>query len=289
MHMQPSNPLALLAAATLVSPLCHAQSTSSPAILSELLVQDYALKEEKPDGANGEPSWVRERRFSNTRVYIQKDPWEMGVEQWYRARFYDGGHVTQRSQQEIELGLPYRMQLDLYEKMLHDNEVGKWQQEEVAVELRYAFADWKAIPGNPTIYLEYAFAHEGSDVFETKLLFGDDFHGWHWGVNLINEHELWGAETNEWAVSCGLSRTIIDDKLSLGVETQWTHADDSKSELILGPSVQWLPTDNTHLDLVAMGGLTDSSPNAECWLIFGFDFGAGTKTKGYKPVTVGGH
>jgi hypothetical protein len=35
------------------------------------------------------------------------------------------------------------------------------------------------------------------------------------------------------------------------------------------------------------GGLNNASPNTECWLIFGFDFGAGTK-KGYKPTTVGG-
>jgi len=287
--MIPLKPLALIGAAALATTLGHAQSTTSSSILSELVVQDYALKEEKPDGVYAEPEWVRQRRFSNTRVYIQKNPWEVGVEEWYRTRFYDGGRVTQRFQQEVEIGLPYRMQFDIYEKVLHDNQVGPWAQEEVAMELRYAFADWKVIPGNPAIYAEYAFAHEGSDALETKLLFGDDYHGWHWGVNLINEHKLWDTKANLWGVSCGLSRTIIDDKLSLGLEGQWSHEDVEKSEVILGPSIQWLPTANTHLDLVAMGGLTQSSPNAECWLIFGFDFGSGTKTQGYKPVTVGGH
>ena len=46
----------------------------------------------------------------------------MGVEQWYRVRTFDGGRVTQRSQMEFEMGLPGRMQLDIYEKTIHDNE-----------------------------------------------------------------------------------------------------------------------------------------------------------------------
>ena len=76
---------------------------------------------------------------------------------------------------------------------------------------------------------------------------------------------------------------------SVGIEGKWTHPEGGRSEGILGPTVQWLPTANTHLDLVAMAGLNDSSPNADCWLIFGFDFGSGThKQQGYKPSSVGG-
>jgi hypothetical protein len=120
------------------------------------------------------------------------------------------------------------------------------------------------------------------------LLFGDDHHGWHWGVNLINEQELWGEEATEWAVAAGLSRTLIDNKFSAGLEGKWTHPEGEDDEFILGPSIQWLPTPKTHVDLVAMAGLNDASPKAECWLIFGYDFGAGSKSKGYKPTTVGG-
>jgi hypothetical protein len=266
----------------------QAQQATNSSILDELIVTANAFEEEKPDGVYGEPEWVGHRRFARTRVYIQKDPGEIGVEEWYRYRSYDGGRVTQRFQQEFEIGLPYRMQLDIYEKLIHDNEVsGGWKQDEVAVELRYAFADWGVLWGNPTIYCEYAFAESGPDILETKLLFGDDWHGWHWGINFINEHELWGEETNEWAIAAGLSRTIIDSKLSIGLEGQWSSTEHEKSEAILGPSIQWLPTQNTHLDLVSMFGLTDSAPNAEIWLIFGFDFGSGSK-KGYKPTTVGG-
>lgn len=286
--MKPT-PLLLVIGLALSSSLAQAQSTTSDlSILDELIVHAGELQEEKPDGIYGEPEWVGHRRFSTTRVYIQKAPGEMGIEEWYRVRTYDGGRVTQRFQQEFEIGLPYRMQLDLYEKVAHDNSnTDGWVQDEFAVELRYAFADWGKLPGNPTIYEEYAFTNGGPDVLESKLLFGDDYKGWHWGVNFIQEQELWGAKETEWAAAFGVSRTVIDSRLSLGIEGKWAHPEGDKDEFILGPSIQWLPTPNTHLDLVVMGGLNDASPETECWLIYGFDFGGYSK-KGYKPTTVGG-
>jgi hypothetical protein len=264
----------------------------SPAKLSPLVVEDYALNEDRPDGVNAEPAWVRNRRFSTTRIYIQQDPGEVGVEQWYRLRTYDGGRVTQRSQSEVEVGLPNRMQLDIYENAILDNQTGNgWEQEEVAFELRYAFADWGVIPLNPTLYFEYAFCHQGADGIEPKLLIGDDFgKGWHWGVNFIHERRVWGDAEAEWRLATGISKSIVDSCFSIGVEGQYAYAVGGKSSAILGPTVQWRPTDNTHLDLVAMAGLNESSPNAECWLIFGCDFGKGEhEVHGYKPTSVGGN
>lgn len=278
-----------LLATALFSGLFVSTVIANDSILPDLIVSDEALQEEAPAGSYGQPEWTQQRRFGATRVYVQKDPWEVGVEEWYRVRTYDGGRVTQRFQQELEIGLPYRMQLDLYEKVLHDNSDGDhWRQDEFAVELRYALADWGKLFGNPTIYEEYAFTNGGPDVLESKLLFGDDCKGWHWGVNGIHEQELWGSKDTEWAVSFGLSRTIIDSKLSIGIEGKWTHPEGDKDEYILGPSIQWLPTENTHLDLVVMPGLNDAAPQTECWLIFGFDFGKDAKSKGYKPTTIGG-
>lgn len=263
--------------------------SAATSTLSELVVTSTALNEEQPTGTYGQPEWTNHRRFGTTRVYIQKDPWEVGVAEWYRLRTYDDGRVTQRLTQEIEIGLPYRMQLDFYEKVLHDNSDGDhWRQDEFAVELRYAFADWGKIFGNPTLYEEYAFTDGGPDVLESKILFGDDYKGWHWGVNGIWEQKLWGEKSTEWGVAFGLSRVILDSKLSIGVEGKWAHPEGGDDEYLLGPSIQWLPTDNTHLDLIFMGGLNDAAPETECYLIFGFDFGASEKSKGYKPTTIGG-
>lgn len=269
-----------------------AQQSSAPPIVGEVMVGGGSgLREDNPNGAFGEPEWVKQRRFSLTRIYVQKDPWEMGVEQWYRVRTFDGGRVTQRSQMEFEMGLPNRMQLDIYEKAIHDNSDDKgWQQDEVSVELRYGLADWGVLPLNPALYVEYAFAHEGSDVLESKILFGDDFgQGWHWGANLIHETQVWGDRTHEFAVSGGVSKTLVDSCFSVGLEGKWSHVSNEKSEAIFGPSIQWRPTANTHLDLVALAGLNDASPNTECWLIFGFDFGGPSKDGGYKPTSLGGH
>lgn len=283
--------IALLGAATLIAAgSARAQQSSAPPVVGDVMVSGSDLVEEKPDGANGEPEWVRQRRYSLTRIYIQQDPGQIGVEQWYRARFYDGGRVTQRSQTEFEIGLPHRMQLDVYENILHDNTGGGWQQEEVAVELRYAFADWNTIPGNPTLYFEYAFAHDGPDAIEPKLLLGGELDkGWHWGLNFILEHELWGDKTTELGIAAGLSKTLVDDKLSVGIEGKASGVRGETVEAIFGPSIQWRPTPNTHLDVVALAGVTRSAPNAECWLIFGFDFGDGpSEGGGYKPTSPGG-
>ena len=283
--------LAVHLAAVIPMGYLSAQNASSPPVVGDVMVSGTELQEDRPDGAFGEPEWVKQRRFSLTRIYVQKDPWEMGVEQWYRVRTYDGGRVTQRSQTEFEMGLPFRMQLDVYEKAIHDNSDDKgWQQDEVAVELRYALADWGVIPFNPALYFEYAFAHEGSDVIESKILFCDDFgQGWHWGLNLIHETQVWGDRTDEFAVSGGISKTLVDSCFSVGAEGKWSHTTDEKSEALFGPSIQWRPTENTHLDVVALAGLTDSAPNTECWLIFGFDFGGPSKDGGYKPTNLGGH
>lgn len=253
-----------------------------------------SLQEEKPVGEFGQPSWVMNRRFSTTRVHIQQDPWELGFEQWWRGRFYDGGESKHRFQTEVELGLPYRMQLDLYENIAVQDD--DWEHETFAVELRWALADWNAIPLNPTLYFEYKFGgDEHPDVIEPKILFGGELaESWHWGLNFIYERETSGEETEEWAVSGGISKTLVDEKFSIGLEAKYTNEtvagdrDNPAHKLVFGPSIQWRPCPNSHLDFVPMAGLTDDSPNAEIWFIFGIDFGGmeSPKQKGYTPTSV---
>ena len=250
-----------------------------------------ALKEEKPVGEYGQPEWVKSRRFSTTRVHLQRDPWEWAAEQWWRGRFYDGGESQHRFQTELELGLPYRFQFDLYE--VYQYIEGDWSHDYVSAELRWALGDWDAIPLNPTLYFEYKFTDEGADVIEPKILFGGDFGtGWHWGLNFAFEGETGGEHTQEWAVAGGISRTLIDEVLSVGLEAKYSYESvesargDGESVFIIGPSIQWRPTPDMHLDLVGMAGMTDDSPNVEAWLVFGIDFGSeGVSRGGYKPAS----
>ena len=102
------------------------------------------LSEATPIGVTGRPEWTSARRFTSTRVYIQKEPWEVGVESWWRIKNKRDGTISHRLLEEIEVGLPYRMQLDLYTQLEGDQD-GDFHYQSFDVELRWAMADWGKI------------------------------------------------------------------------------------------------------------------------------------------------
>src|SRR5438132_6091040 len=110
------------------------------------------LGEEQYTGPYQQPEWTTERRFPGTRVYLQQQPWDVGFEQWVRYRDNKDGTKETRFQEEVELGLPHRFQLDLYETWAIDQD-RRANQDEYSAEVRYALADWGKIPLNPTLYV----------------------------------------------------------------------------------------------------------------------------------------
>lgn len=252
-----------------------------------------AIGEDARVGPYNQPEWTEHRRFTTTRVYIQQEPWHVGFEQWWRVRTYRDGKPKHLFKEEIEIGLPHRMQLDIYWDWAHEK--GVTSNKDVAFELRWALADWGKIPLNPTLYGEYKIVDpdHGGDVFEAKLLLGDDLgKGLHWGMNFVYEREISGELANEFAVTQGLSYTLIDQVLSAGVEMQFKYEnvagdrDNGESKFQIGPSIQWRPTKRTHLDLVGLFGCTDASPIFEGFVVFGIDFGGPAKSEGhYAPVS----
>lgn len=279
-----------------VSPVClpvSAAETNSVPRLSEVVVSDSTPKDEALVGPYQQPEWTTQRRFPTTRVYIQQPPWGVGVEQWWRGRFKRGGDYEYLFQEEIEIGLPHRFQIDLYENLMAKSGMSL-RHHDFAAEVRWAPADWGKIPLNPAIYGEWKFVDSalGPNVFEIKLLLGEQIAPrWHWGLNLVYEQEVGQARATEWAVSQGLSYTLIDGKLSAGIEMKATHETesgtrgDAETKLLLGPSVQWRPFRNSHLDIVPLFGVTPYSPRVEMWLVFGFDFGPGNEKSGPAPVS----
>lgn len=241
-------------------------------------------------GAYGQPGWVQRRPFATTRVHIQRNPGEISAEQWMRWRSTDGVNKFLFSE-EIEFGLPHRIQLDFYYDWTV--EASKADHMDFAGEVRWAPADWGVIPLNPAIYLEYKLTDNsrGGDVIEPKLLLGEDFgNGWHWGMNFVYERELSGEKAEEIAITNAISKTI-NESLSLGLEMAWKRetADGSRNDpeqkFIIGPSMQWRPTKSMHIDMVGLFGCTKDSPDFEGWLIVGFDFGGGGEKTGNKPVS----
>ena len=55
-------------------------------------------------------------------------------------------------------------------------------------------------------------------------------------------------------------------------------------EILLGPSFQWRPTPRTHIDIVPLFGLTDDSPVAQVFLVFGIDLGP-SEEHGFSPTS----
>ena len=253
------------------------------------------LSEDTPIGATQRPEWTSARRFPNTRVYIQQEPWEVGVESWWRFKNHRDGTASNRLLEEVEIGLPYRMQLDLYNDIEGDRH-GRFHYQSFNTELRYALADWGKIWGNPTLYAEYKFADHrwGPDVYELKVLLGDQFaQRWHWAVNFVWEAETGGEREHEFQIPGGLSYTVIDRRLGVGVEFLFDNdtlaggRGNPANQFNIGPSIQWRVTEKAHLDLSCMFGTNNESDREITWVVFGYDFGgpSGHSERAFTPAS----
>jgi hypothetical protein len=135
------------------------------------------------------------------------------------------------------------------------------------------------IPWNPTLYAEWVSTSGGPDVFEGKLLLGDEVApGWRVGSNLVWEHEVSGDLTNEYEITLGVNRVVVDEKLSLGAEMKASLTDthdtrgDFDESLEIGPSLQWRPIPPFHLDLAPLIGIGGDSRAADIFLVIGWEF-----------------
>jgi hypothetical protein len=274
---------------TVLAPLSSKGQTAEPIVVGTVDVVGYTSID-APTGAYLQPGWVQRRPFATTRVHIQRNPGEVSLEQWLRVR-EAGGETKLRFQEEVEFGLPGRIQIDLYYDWTVED--SRAEHLDFAGEVRWAPGDWGTIPLNPAFYLEYKVTDpsRGGDVIEPKILLGEDFgDGWHWGLNFVYERELSGEKAEEIAITQAISKTITES-LSLGLEMAWKHEtvqgarNDAEHKFILGPQLQWRPMQNMHVDLVALAGLTHDSPDFEGWLIVGYDFGGPSPKHSNKPIS----
>jgi hypothetical protein len=133
----------------------------------------------------------------------------------------------------------------------------------------------------------------GPDVYEFKLLLGQQLAPrLHWGLNVAYEQEIGGARTTEWQVNQGISYSVIDGVLGVGVEMKYVDESERGSrgkperKFLIGPSVQIRPTKNTHLDLVATWGTNEDAQNFEGFIVFGYEFGKVTGERHYEPTSL---
>lgn len=238
------------------------------------------LAEEWLVGGNAQPEWTLARRWARSRAYVLA-PGQVEVEQWYRLTTPRNSGPFHFWQTEIGLGFEGGWQLDLYENYRRNPDEEALKHDGAEAEVRYALADWGRIPANPTLYGSYAFNHRHSDVWEAKVLFTDEYcPGWHWAANVGYEQETSGVRTSEISATLGVSYTVIDRVFSVGAEADWRRfrpeGGDPENVLMAGPSLQWRPTENSHVNIAPLWGLTYSDrrdPRFELWVVLGYDFG----------------
>ena len=236
-------------------------------------------------GPYNQPVWTTQRPFGASRVYVLP-PGQAQVEQWVRPTWNRHSKPEFRMLEEIAIGLPYRFQLDIYERWNIEPNANNQQRgnhEGVQTELRYAFADWGVLPLNPTIYLEWlerGGRQDKPNKYEIKLLLADEiFDNVFYASNLILEQETAGERETELGWSHAISTPLIERKLMGGFEcvlssttTKGTRSNQQVS-FMAGPSFQYRPTNRTFVDLVGLFGTTNASPEAQLYFIIGYQFG----------------
>ncbi|HVT82936.1 MAG TPA: hypothetical protein VHM90_20025 [Phycisphaerae bacterium] len=239
------------------------------------------LKEEEHVGSYNQPRWTATRRFPTSRVYVIPDG-HIEVEYWIRPTFNRDGTTDMRSLYEVEMGLPYHLQIDLYFRTdynSHDKEMLSGGQFEV----RWALADWGVIPGNPTFYMEYLQLEDRPNRIEPKLLLGGEIvPRWHWATNIVWEQEIGrasrGEGEHELEFDSGISYSVIDSCFGIGLESivNFNNTRENRSgwntEIYLGPSIQWKPVPAMTVNFVPMAGLTNASGDARLYLNIGWEF-----------------
>jgi len=242
-----------------------------------------------------QPTWTTQRPYASTRSYVLPAG-TVEIEQWVRPTWNRDDKTEYRFLEELSIGLPSRFQLDLYERWNSEPDAdnhNRAHHEGVQVELRYALADWGEIPLNPTLYIEWlerGGPQEKPNKYEAKLLLADNLtENIYFASNFILEQETGDERETELGWSNAIGTTLIERKLMGGIEMVWsgtnvhgnrTHHDIS---FLIGPSLQYRPTNRTFLDVVGLFGTTSESPEAQMYIIFGYQFGTRAG-----PATVSG-
>jgi hypothetical protein len=236
------------------------------------------VREEDLVGEYKQPRWTARRRFTETRTYVIPKG-EFEFEYWNIVEVPRKGEHEIMQKFEAEIGLPYRLQLDLYGITHQEGNKGPTKFDETDVEVRWAFADWDKIPGNPTAYIEWKGIDSAPDHIEAKMLFGGQaMPRLHWSANLVWEHEMGGTQENSYELTGGLSYTVKDEVFSIGPEAKLAFVDNKfdrglhKPELLLGPSFQVSPLKPMHINISALAGLTKNSPVFKSFVIVGWEF-----------------
>jgi hypothetical protein len=259
-------------------PAGRMRSWELPAVTVEG-VAPSGLREEERVGTYGQPRWTTRRAVPDTRIYVIPEG-KVEIEYWYRPTFTRDNTVETRMLTEVEFGLPYRFQLDLYFRT-DQADAGSHMDFAGQFEVRWALADWGKIWGNPTLYFEYIVREDGkADKIEPKLLLGGEIaEGWHWGVNFVAELEIEGEDLeHEYEFTSVITRSIVDDVFTVGAAFKFSLIDvkDDRGHystpFFVGPTFQWRPVEAMTINLATLIGVGAESPRGQITVNVGWEF-----------------
>jgi len=292
-------PLMLLACAT----LSVVHSAFSQTATEETIV----VSGEEAPSAYGAPPGLSRSRFSNVVNAYVLPPWAFFFGELYEGQGFRHGPPDHLFTQEIEMGLPWRINVAAEAQAERFNGGGGAQT--VSLEARWALADWNKIPLNPTLFAEYKFGvgtirheevppppggggeeeeeEEGGppkvpDAYEVRLLLAQEFFGRvEWAMNWFFEKENTGDRGREWGFSQAALTPILlpNERLKVGIEMQYRNVTtkdtrgDPVNSFVIGPTVAWKPSSHTRLDISPLFGCTHDAPIADVFVAFSWLFG----------------
>jgi hypothetical protein len=271
--------------------------------------QTVVVTGEEVPSAYGAPPGFSRARFSNSVNAYVLPPWAFFFGELYEGQGFRHGPPDHLFTQEIEMGLPWRINVAAEAGFERFNGGGGAQT--VSLEARWALADWNKIPLNPTLFAEYKFGvgtirheevppppgegggeeeeeEEGGppkvpDAYEFRLLLAQDFfERVEWAMNWFFEKENTGDRGREWGFSQAALMPVLlpNERLKAGIEMLYKNVTtkdtrgDALNSFVIGPTVAWKPTAQTRLDISPLFGCTDDSPVADVFVAFTWLFGS---------------
>lgn len=251
-------------------------------------------------GEYAQPAWAERSRMSSTTSVYVLSPYEFFAGNIWEGDFGRHGKSVHDFTQEIDFGLLHRFELGF------ENEFGVIDGDargtSATFEARYAFANWNAIPFNPTLSLEYILGFGPSsklsdgkraprqpDAIATRLLLGQNF-GDHvaYGANFGIEQDVSRGGRNfdvSQAVSYG---GVMNGKLEFGAEGRFTNISrrdriKEQDELEIGPTIAWKPTRQLRIGFEPLFGCTGESPRVSTFVLVSYEFGGAEAVAPTRP------
>lgn len=236
----------------------------------------------EPAPRDGQPEWTAARPFAESDVYVLPKGVSAFIFSLRPTRPASGATATE-SAYRADFGLPARFQLGVHATGRaegRDEAIGNIDAQ--ALEMRWAFAEWGRVWGNPTVEIGWTEASRGPDVATVKLLVGGGrANGWRWGGNAIwaqqagAEREIERGVTAAAAYAAGRfvsvgaeARVALTDRLVAGggSRTAMSH------EFLAGPSLQFRPVRRLFIDLAPLFGGTVDSSRSRTTILAGWQF-----------------